>query len=299
MPSAIPRAALTRPLDQFADALDAERCQRRPDRHPARAAGELGDHLERIHGRRREQVAGVQAHRPVDGVGVGHDRDAAVVGRVQRLVRVRRPRVGAGHARGERRQRRLDSCPQAERAVDVHPGAGVARDLHDRTRTGRTRPSGCCPPARTRSPARPPRPAPPRGPRRPSGPGRRRRRSPGAPAPGSAARGRPTRGLPRPRGPAPAGLPPARRRRRPSRRRSSTRPRAAARQVKLADVAPVVKPTADPDGRPSSPSSQRAATSSVATTPGVASRMPAFWSQAATSQSAAIATGSAPPMTQP
>jgi hypothetical protein len=69
--------------------------------------------------------------------------------------------------------------------------------------------------------------------------------------------------------------------------------------VKLAIVAPVVKPTAEPGGRPSTCSSQRAATSSTATTPGVASRMPAFWSHAETNQSAAVAAGRLPPMTQP
>lgn len=41
------------------------------------------------------------------------------------------------------------------------------------------------------------------------------------------------------------------------------------------------------------------ATSSIATTAGVAKRSPAFWSQALTSQSDASATGNVPPMTQP
>src|SRR4029453_4445914 len=63
----------------------------------------------------------------------------------------------------------------------------------------------------------------------------------------------------------------------------STRPGAAARQVKLAIVAPVANPTAEPAGSPSSCSSQRAATSSTATTPGGASRMPPSRSPAVTS----------------
>ena len=41
------------------------------------------------------------------------------------------------------------------------------------------------------------------------------------------------------------------------------------------------------------------AASSIAAVAGVAKRSPAFWSQALTSQSAASAAGSVPPMTQP
>ena len=64
-------------------------------------------------------------------------------------------------------------------------------------------------------------------------------------------------------------------------------------------VAPVVKPTSEPGGSPSSSSSHRAAASSAAAAAGVASRMPEFWSQALTSQSAASAAGRVPPITQP
>ena len=64
-------------------------------------------------------------------------------------------------------------------------------------------------------------------------------------------------------------------------------------------VAPVTKPTPAPAGRPSTSSSQAPATSSSAATAGVAGRMPAFWSQALTSQSAARAAGSVPPITHP
>src|SRR3712207_9186976 len=52
------------------------------------------------------------------------------------------------------------------------------------------------------------------------------------------------------------------------------------------------------DALPICSSSHAAATSSTATVPGVASRMPEFWSQAETSQSAARAAGSVAPMTQ-
>jgi hypothetical protein len=66
---------------------------------------------------------------------------------------------------------------------------------------------------------------------------------------------------------------------------------AAARPVKLAIVPPVTNPTSAPSGRPSRSSSQSAAASSTATVPGVAKRIPLFWSQAEVSQSAASAAG--------
>ena len=69
--------------------------------------------------------------------------------------------------------------------------------------------------------------------------------------------------------------------------------------MKLAIVPPVTNPTSDVDGSPSRSSSQLAATSSVAAEPGVTNRMPVFWSQALTSQSAPSAAGSVPPITQP
>ena len=81
--------------------------------------------------------------------------------------------------------------------------------------------------------------------------------------------------------------------------RVSTDWRPAASPVKFAIVPPVTNPTSLPDGRPSRSSSQAAATSSTATTPGVAWRRAVFWSQALVSQSAAIAAGWVPPMTQP
>ena len=83
----------------------------------------------------------------------------------------------------------------------------------------------------------------------------------------------------------------------PTRRNVSSR--AAARQVKLDIVAPVAKPTALPAGSPSRSSSQLLATSSTAEYAGVTSRMPAFWSHALVSQSAASAAGWLPPMTIP
>ncbi len=78
--------------------------------------------------------------------------------------------------------------------------------------------------------------------------------------------------------------------------RTACRP--AITPMKLAMVAPVVKPTSE-SGRCRMSSSQRPATSSIAAIEGVARRIPAFWSHALTSQSAPSAAGSVPPITQP
>ena len=51
-------------------------------------------------------------------------------------------------------------------------------------------------------------------------------------------------------------------------------------QVKLAIVAPVVKPTAALRGSPSASSTQRSATASTAAAAGELTRLNAFWSQA-------------------
>ena len=81
--------------------------------------------------------------------------------------------------------------------------------------------------------------------------------------------------------------------------RARTASRAAARQVALAMVAPVTKPPPAPSGRPSSSVTQRSATASSRAAAGDMTVRPAFWSQAAISQAAATATGSAPPVTNP
>ncbi len=69
--------------------------------------------------------------------------------------------------------------------------------------------------------------------------------------------------------------------------------------MKFAVVALVVKPTPLDAGSPSRSSTHAAATSSAAATPGVTARSTVFWSQAATSQSAASAAGWLPPITKP
>jgi hypothetical protein len=69
--------------------------------------------------------------------------------------------------------------------------------------------------------------------------------------------------------------------------------------VKLAICTPVTKPTDAPAGSPSSSVSQPPTTCSVTAAAGPRTCRPAFWSQAAVSQSAASAAGFAPPTTNP
>ena len=64
-------------------------------------------------------------------------------------------------------------------------------------------------------------------------------------------------------------------------------------------VPPVTNPIALPGGRPSRSRTHVSAQSSTAVWAGVTVRSPAFWSQAEVSQSAAIAAGWVPPMTNP
>ena len=75
--------------------------------------------------------------------------------------------------------------------------------------------------------------------------------------------------------------------------------RAAARQVACAIWVPVTKPMLTVSGRPNRSRSQPAATSSTTDAAGPQAWMPAFWSQTLVSQSAAIAAGEPPPITQP
>ena len=64
-------------------------------------------------------------------------------------------------------------------------------------------------------------------------------------------------------------------------------------------VPPVTKAPPVPSGRPSRSSTHRSATSSTAVAAGVTVRSPAFWSHAEVNQSAAMAAGCVPPMTNP
>ena len=80
---------------------------------------------------------------------------------------------------------------------------------------------------------------------------------------------------------------------------SSTWWRAAMRPVTLAICAPVTKAPDPFTGSPRSSRNHPRTTSSMTATAGVITCMAAFWSQADTNQSAATATGSEPPLTNP
>ena len=183
-PSARATAASTSPSTRATTPAVTERAQRRPDRHAARAARQLGHVVVRVGDRRdRRQVLRVRAERRGHRRFVADDGDPAVVGHVEGLVRVRRPRVGAlarprtgvedeGMPRPTARTRR-------RRAPTLRAG-GRRRS---RRRSRRTRRNGRRRPAARRSRARRARRARRPGPRRRCGPARRRRRSRGAPRP--------------------------------------------------------------------------------------------------------------------
>ena len=218
--------------------------------------------------RDRRQVRRVDAERGRHRRFVAHDGDPAVVGHVERLVGVGRPRVRALGARHQVPQARGCRRPQPERAVDVHPGAVQVRDV-DRRRevveragvhvTGLKRDDRR---AVVRLPARR------SGRRHRSGPARRLRRSP-------ALRGRRGARRARPR------CAPRRRRGSGSSARSGCRATASwPRSRSTASRATIergssrswrrsrIRPRCPPGG-PSSSSSQLAATSSTAAVAGV------------------------------
>ena len=113
--------------------LRPERAERGPDVDAARPARELRRVVGRIaQARLGRQVLGGDRHRRAQRLGVAHEREAAVVGDVQPLVAVGRPRVGEAEALDEVRPARGCGGPQAEGAVDVQPGARRARRLGDR-----------------------------------------------------------------------------------------------------------------------------------------------------------------------
>ena len=240
MPSAKRARVAGQPVDEVGDAVPAERRAAPPTpgtrgrggraRGPCRAGRPVGVAGS---GSRRACPSRPQRRR------VAHDRDAAVVGDVERLVRVGRPRVGARHPGRQvavaGRWRRRTARTRRRRAPRRRARARAAIAW----RTGRRRRSGRCPPAGRRSSARC-RPRRQRGARaRPGGcgPGRRRRPPRARPARGSAARGRRCRAARRRRAPAPAGEPVRPRAATSQPARRSTSSRAAARQVKFAIVA--------------------------------------------------------------
>jgi hypothetical protein len=81
--------------------------------------------------------------------------------------------------------------------------------------------------------------------------------------------------------------------------RASSACRAAASAVTFAICAPVVSPTPDEAGSPSSSSSHPHATSSTTDAAGEDTALNEFWSHADASQSAPNAAGTEPPVTKP
>jgi hypothetical protein len=124
-------------VDQLGHAFAAERAQRCVDGDAARAAGELGCP---VHGLARaagilHDVGGGDRDRGAVRLAVPDEDDPAVERDVQPLVRVGRPGVGLLRAAHQVRAGGAGGGPQPERAVDVHPGAGVASggaDVHER-----------------------------------------------------------------------------------------------------------------------------------------------------------------------
>ena len=121
------------PVHQGGHAVAAEGGEHRPH---LRATCPLGRLRRDVHGLQRGvlgKVGGRRLHRRTQRPRIGDQRDPAVVGRVQPLVRVGRPRIGTGDARdligGAGRGRR----PQPERPVHVHPGAVVVGPVDQRT----------------------------------------------------------------------------------------------------------------------------------------------------------------------
>ena len=236
---------------------------------------------------------------------MGAEGVAAVVGHVEPLVAVGRPRVGHLDAVGEVAGRRARRRPQPERAVDVHPGAvvvgpGPATAMPARGR--RRRRCSRCRPAGTTMVG-------------PAGPAARtpaRSSTSIAPSPSTATASR----LAAPK--------PSRRRDRSivaCRSAVATTRTGARRPAVLLDVPArprqhVVPGGGEPDGvrplparheaergrapgSPSSSFSQRPATSSTTAAAGEVTALKASWSHPAASTSAAVAASRAPPTTKP
>ena len=157
MPSAIARALRGQPVDQVGHAGPAERAQRRPHRHAAGPPRQLGHLVQRVALVRRRARGSSPASpnaRCAAATGSRDDRDAAVVRRVERLVRVGGPRVGPLDAVDAGAAATATPPPTARtrrRRAPTHRAGAPGRCTR---RTGRTRRSAGCPPAARRSSAR-------------------------------------------------------------------------------------------------------------------------------------------------
>ena len=240
----------------------------------------------------------MHGHRRRECVAVAHDREPAVVGDVERLVGVGRPRVGVrqpAHVVGPPRRH---GRPQPEGAVHVHPGAVLVGDrdaVHERVevagvdvaglQTTIVGPSSCAS-ADARASGR-------------IRPWASTGTTSGAPSPRKRS-GRSTDGCRSAPTRTRTGGPPTRPRRMswPTARQDGVAAGSEAGEVRHrgagheADRALVRAARA---GR--GPSARRPPPPPTAA--GVSERSPAFWSHAEVSQSAPRAAGSAPPMTMP
>ena len=116
------------PLDQLGETHAPERAQRRPHLDAARATRQLRRVVARVALLRlRRQILRRDRHRGLQRVRIADEREPAVVGHVEPLVRVGRPRVGVGDTGAELRARGSRRGPEAERAVNVHPCARGVR----------------------------------------------------------------------------------------------------------------------------------------------------------------------------
>ena len=129
-------------IDEVGDAFAAQRSQGRVYRDAAGAPGELRHPVDGVAlgAARLHQIGGRHRHGRAMRLRVAHDRDAAVVGHVEPLVRIRRPRIRKLDAVGDAAHVAARACPKAERAVDVQPRTALARHVGDRAqRIERTR----------------------------------------------------------------------------------------------------------------------------------------------------------------
>jgi hypothetical protein len=117
-------------LDQRAIAGPTEGLERAPGGEPAEAARHFRDVREGIPAGAADDIGATGSEGLAQDGRVAHEGEAAVVGNVQPLVRVGGDRVGTLDAAGQVREPRRNGGEEAERPVDMQPGAtgvGVAQ----------------------------------------------------------------------------------------------------------------------------------------------------------------------------
>ena len=119
-------------FDELDDSAASERPQRRPHRDAACASGEFGHKIHGVGGARivADEVARVRGERRLHGTRARDDCDATVVGNIERLVRVGRPRVCRLDAVKVGRPAIARCSPQSKRAIHVHPRSVPVRETN-------------------------------------------------------------------------------------------------------------------------------------------------------------------------